>query len=81
MQIANTILKATTGNSGGLTGTKIMYSSFLSYAKLKDYFFFLVTNGLLHYNDDTEKYTVIGKGFTFMEQYAKLVEIIPESKF
>lgn len=36
---------------------------------------------LLSYSDETEKNTVAKNGFTFMKQYDKFIELVPESDF
>ncbi len=78
MQIAETILKAAGGQTGGLTKTKIMFCSFLSCAQLKHYFVMLLENDLLNYDDNNQKYTVTEKGFQFIKDYERLSELIPE---
>lgn len=79
LQIANSILKAAGTNPGGLSKTKIMYLSFLSYAQVKAYFIFLLENKLLKYSDETEKYAPTENGFKFIKQYEQLTEMVPES--
>jgi len=79
LQIANSILKAAGSTTGGLSKTKIMYISFLSYAQVKEYFTFLLENKLLNYSDETEKYAPTEMGFNFIKQYGQLAEMMPES--
>jgi predicted transcriptional regulator len=79
LQIANSILKAAGSTPGGLSKTKIMYISFLSYAQVKEYFIFLLENKLLKYSGETEKYALTEKGFKFIKQYEQLTEVVPES--
>lgn len=81
MQIANKILVAAGSETGGVTKTKIMYCSFLSYAQLKEYFCYLLENGLLEYSDKTQRYRTTNKGFNFIKVYEKLTELVPESEF
>jgi predicted transcriptional regulator len=78
MQIIGEILTATASHTGGLTKTKIMYKSYLSYAQLKDYLSAMLVDDLLSFNEKTSRLTVTGKGFAFLENYRKIAELVPE---
>lgn len=63
--------------NGGATKTKIMYKSFLSYAQLKEYFTMLIENGLIEYEDGTQKYRTTEKGLRLLKIYNQIEEIVP----
>jgi len=64
--------------SGGLTQSKIMYKSLLSYAQIKVYTCNMITYGLIDFNDETKKYTITHKGLEFLEGYRKIAELVPD---
>ena len=72
------ILTATSSQTGGLTKTKIMYKSYLSYAQVKDYLSAMMVDELLLFNEKTGKFTVTDKGFKYLENYKKIAELVPE---
>ena len=78
MQIMGEILTATSSQTGGLTKTKIMYKSYLSYAQVKDYLSAMMVDELLLFNEKTGKFTVTDKGFKYLENYKKIAELVPE---
>ena len=51
-EIVGNILDSATG---GISKTKIMYTSFLSYGQLKEYISFLIENNLIEYFDGYNK--------------------------
>ena len=65
--------------NGGATKTKIMYKSFLSYAQLKEYFTMLIENGLIEYEDGTQKYRTTEKGLRLLKIYNQIEELIPNT--
>lgn len=77
MQIIAEILSAASQETGGLNQCRLMYRSFLSFAQTKDYFTNMVTDSLLEYNDQTKKFTVTDKGFTYLENYRKMIDLSP----
>lgn len=56
----------------GTTKTKIMYSTFLSHAQLKEYLITLTENGLLHYDRLTETYKITENGRRFLKIHNEL---------
>jgi predicted transcriptional regulator len=56
-----------------------MYKSFLSYAQLKEYFTMLIENGLLEYEDGTQKYRTTEKGLRLLKIYNQIEELIPST--
>lgn len=77
MHIMGEILTAASEHSGGLTKTKIMYKSFLSYAQTKDYLSNMLVDSLLDYNEDSKRFTVTPKGFKYLENYRRMSELVP----
>ncbi|MDR4490493.1 MAG: winged helix-turn-helix domain-containing protein [Candidatus Nitrosocosmicus sp.] len=69
IQIIGEILSSVSSHTGGLTKTKIMYRSYLSYAQVKDYLSSMLTDNLLTFNQSTFKFTVTDKGFKFLQNY------------
>ncbi|MGI0050436.1 MAG: winged helix-turn-helix domain-containing protein [Nitrososphaeraceae archaeon] len=47
--------------NGGATKTKIMYTAFLSYNQLKEYFSILIENNLIEYLDGTRTFKTTEK--------------------
>lgn len=78
MQIMGEILSATSSHTGGLTKTKIVYKSYLSYAQVKDYLSAMLVDELLIFDEKTAKFTVSQKGFKYLENYRKIAELVPE---
>lgn len=55
--------------NGGANKTKIMYSTFLSYAQLKEYLSILIENGLVIYEDATKRFRTTEKGIRMLQTY------------
>ena len=60
----------------GITKTKIMYSSFLSYEQLKQYLQILADNVLLTYNEETQIFKTTDKGRSFLQIYGRIDNVI-----
>jgi len=76
-EIIGSILQSA-ATSKGITKTKIMFSSFLSYQQLLYYLDFLVGEGLLEYDSHNRVYRTEQKGLDFLElnkQITKLIKI------
>ena len=69
MDILAQILQAA---NGSISKTKIMYSVFLSYEQLKEYFSILIQNGLLEYLEVTQTYKTTEKGLKFLKIYERI---------
>ena len=66
-------------NGGGVTKTKIMYTSFLSYAQLKEYLSLLTENNLIEYLDGTQTFKTTEKGLNYLKTYNEIGELLQQS--
>jgi predicted transcriptional regulator len=74
-EIASSILGVALG--GNATKRKLMYGSFLSFAQISEYLEFLVANGLIMADKDTQVYALTEKGMRFIHVYEDLSKLIP----
>jgi len=72
-EIVGNILDAA---NGGATKTKIMYTAFLSYNQLKEYFSILIENNLIEYLDGTHKFKTTEKGLNFLKMHNEIGELL-----
>ena len=72
--IISEILEAV--NGGGLTKTKIMYQTFLSYAQMKEYLTELTESGLLNYDVDTRQFKTTEKGLRFLDTFNQISDVM-----
>ena len=72
-EIVSNILDAA---NGGATKTKIMYTAFLSYNQLKEYFSILIENNLIEYLDGTQTYKTTEKGLNFLKMHNQIEELL-----
>jgi predicted transcriptional regulator len=63
-------------NGGGLTKTKIMYQTFLSYAQMKEYLTELTESGLLNYDVDTRQFKTTEKGLRLLDTYNQMSDVM-----
>ena len=64
--------------NGGVTKTKIMYHTFLSYNQLKEYLGVLIENDLLNYDAYTQTFKTIEKGLRFLDIFNQMDGMIKE---
>ena len=76
-EIVCNILDAAKG--GGVTKTKIMYTAFLSYAQLNEYFSILIENNLIEYLDGTQTFRTTEKGLNYLKTYNEIGELLQQS--
>jgi predicted transcriptional regulator len=62
--------------NGGVTKTKIMYKSFLSYTQLKEYLSVLIENNLIEGLEGTQTYKTTEKGLNFLKMYNEIGELL-----
>ena len=62
--------------SAGSTKTKMMYKAMLSHEQLKEYLHMLAENGLIMYNEDSQRFTTTHKGYQFLQRYEDLTKLI-----
>lgn len=72
--IGSILQSAASGN--GVTKTKIMYSSFLSYPQLLYYLDHLLSEGLVKYDYTNKTYQIRQKGSDFLELNKQLTKLI-----
>ena len=61
--------------NGGVSKTKIMYITFLSYAQSREYLSVLIENNLLEYLDGTNKFKTTEKGLNFLKMHNQIDSI------
>ena len=66
-------------NGGGVTKTKIMYTAFLSYAQLNEYFSILIENNLIEYLDGTQTFKTTEKGLNYLKTHNEIGELLQQS--
>jgi predicted transcriptional regulator len=64
--------------NGGVTKTKIMYHTFLSYNQLKEYLGVLTENDLLNYDAYTQTFKTTQKGLRFLDTFNQMDGMIKE---
>jgi predicted transcriptional regulator len=74
-EITATILQSAAVRDG-ITRTKIMYNSFLSYTQLLYYLDYLCTNELLDHDRQNMKYNITAKGLEFLNAYNKMADLL-----
>ncbi len=72
-EIVSNILEAA---NGGVTKTKIMYKSFLSYNQLREYLSILIENNLIEYLDGTQTYKTTEKGLNLLKMQNEMGELL-----
>src|ERR1041385_3321594 len=73
-EIIGSILQYATAEEG-ITKTRIMYNSFLSYSQLKEYIDHLIRNKLLSYSKESKRFKITGKGLKYLELYSEIHEM------
>ncbi len=63
-------------NKEGVTKTRIMYNSFLSYSQLNEYIDHLIKNELLSYSKVSKRFKITEKGLKYLELYSEIVEMV-----
>ena len=74
IEIASVILEV--ANGGGVTKTRILTGSFLSYNQLHEYLVFLIQKDLIRYDKDTQTFKTTEKGLRFLQIYNRMHEIL-----
>jgi predicted transcriptional regulator len=74
-EIIGSILQSAASGKG-VTKTKIMYSSFLSYPQLLYYLDLLISEDLLGYDSENKVYKTKQKGLEFLELNKRLTKLI-----
>lgn len=66
----------TTGSGAGITRSKIMFGSYLTYAQVVEYSKILIQRGLLEYDPIDRTYKTTPSGFTFLQLQNELNQMI-----
>ena len=77
-EIVSNILDAA---NGGVTKTKIMYITFLSFGQLKEYLSILIENNLIEYLDGTHKFKTTAKGLNLLKIHNEMAELLQQTTF
>jgi len=72
-EIVSNILEAA---NGGVTKTKIMYITFLSYIQIKEYLFVLIENNLIEYLEGTRTFKTTEKGLNLLKTHNEMAELL-----
>lgn len=64
----------------GVTKTRILYKSYLSFAQLKEYLKFLIDSELLEHIPESNTYRTTGKGIKIIETYNRMNELVSEAR-
>jgi predicted transcriptional regulator len=65
-------------NNEGLTQTNLMSKLFLSHEQMKEYLMLLIEDDLLSYDSTMRTFKITEKGFTFLQSYNKIDQILKE---
>lgn len=60
----------------GAIQTRIMYSSYLSFAQIKEYLIVLLHNGLLEFNKELKVYKTTSKGLAYIKTNEAVSKIL-----
>jgi predicted transcriptional regulator len=66
----------TTGSGAGITRSKIMFGSYLTYAQVVEYSKILIQRGMLEYDPIDRTYKTTPSGFTFLQLQNELNQMI-----
>jgi predicted transcriptional regulator len=64
----------------GITQTRIMYKSYLSYGQLKEYLKLLIDSELLERIPESNTYRTTAKGLKMIETFSKMNELVNEAR-
>jgi predicted transcriptional regulator len=64
----------------GITQTRIMYKSYLSYAQMKEYLKLLIDSELLEHIPESKTYRTTAKGMKMIETYSRMNELVNEAR-
>ncbi len=74
LQAVSDCNSSSSSRGGGISKTKIMYKTFLSYSQLKEYLLLLTGSGMLQYDETTQTYRVTEKGHKFLKIYNEIAD-------
>jgi predicted transcriptional regulator len=66
----------TAGSGAGMTRSRIMFGSYLTYAQVVDYSKMLIERGLLEYDPINRTFKTTSSGFTFIQLHNEMNQMI-----
>ena len=66
----------TAGSGAGITRSKIMFGSYLTYAQVVEYTKMLIERGLLEYDPINRTFKTTSSGFTFIQIHNEMNQMI-----
>jgi predicted transcriptional regulator len=66
----------TAGSGAGITRSKIMFGSYLTYAQVVEYSKLLIERGLLEYDPINRTFKTTSSGFTFIQLHNEMNQMI-----
>ena len=66
----------TAGSGAGITRSKIMFGSYLTYAQVLEYSKMLIERGLLEYDPINRTFKTSSSGFTFIQLHNEMNQMI-----
>jgi predicted transcriptional regulator len=67
---------STAGSGPGITRSKIMFGSYLTYAQVLEYSKLLIERGLLEYDPINRTFKTTSSGFTFIQLHNEMNQMI-----
>jgi len=67
---------STAGSGAGITRSKIMFGSYLTYAQVLEYSKMLIERGLLEYDPINRTFKTTSSGFTFIQLHNEMNQMI-----
>ena len=68
--------RSTAGSGAGITRSKIMFGSYLTYAQVLEYSKMLIERGLLEYDPINRTFKTTSSGFTFIQLHNEMNQMI-----
>ena len=66
----------TAGSGAGITRSRIMFGSYLTYAQVVEYSKMLIERGLLEYDPINRTFKTTSSGFTFIQLHNEMNQLI-----
>jgi predicted transcriptional regulator len=66
----------TAGSGAGITRSKVMFGSYLTYAQVLEYSKMLIERGLLEYDPINRTFKTTSSGFTFIQLHNEMNQMI-----
>ena len=73
-EIFGEILTVTRGT--GVSRTKVMYKTILTFLQAREYLSILTERGLIHFDKTTQTYRTTERGLKFLDKYSELSQLM-----